>query len=126
MNKSAAFERGSLWSLILGPSIWMLHFLFSYVTAAVWCAKAAGRNTGLDVPRIAIGVCTLAALLGISFIAWREYRQYRFVVFWILPHHEKTADAQCFLGFTTLLLCVLSFVATLYSVFAIVFIGSCR
>lgn len=126
-NNEPPESEENLWMLIFGPVIWAVHFLLSYVTAAVWCAKVAGRTGGLDQPRMAIGVYTLLALLGIGFTAWRGYRRQRFGGAGTLPHDgDSAADRHRFLGFATLLLCGLSSVATLYVTFVVVFIGNCR
>ncbi|MGB7839915.1 MAG: hypothetical protein WBL40_17580 [Terrimicrobiaceae bacterium] len=37
-------KRQSLWLLMISPTIWAAHFLLCYLTAAIWCAKFAGRN----------------------------------------------------------------------------------
>lgn len=114
---NGAKTRGGLWPLVLGPAIWALYFLISYVTAAVWCAKAAAANGVPDVPRLAIAGYTLAALLGIAGVAaggWRRYRA------------ARAADSRRFLGFTTMLLCGLSGIATVYVALPILFIRSCH
>ena len=32
----------SLWTLIVPPTVWAAHFLFSYLWAAIHCAKVGG------------------------------------------------------------------------------------
>lgn len=39
--------------LVASPMIWAVHFLLSYVTAAIWCAKVGGA---LDGVRVSIAV----------------------------------------------------------------------
>ena len=118
-------HRESLWLLTAAPAIWLLHFLLSYLTAAIWCAKAADRAAPLAGVRVAIGLYTLAAVLGIGLTAWRGYRQHRLGKA-RRPHDADTAaDRHRFLGFATLLLSALSLVATLYVALVVVFIGSC-
>jgi hypothetical protein len=56
----------SLWALVLPPTLWALHFLLSYGTAAVWCAKLAGDGGSLFGARVAIAVYTGLALLAAS------------------------------------------------------------
>lgn len=117
--------RERLWILILGPLIWSLHFLLSYSTAAVWCAKVAGRAGSLAGARVAIAVFTLLALGGLAAIAWRGYSKHRLGNM-TAPHDFPTAvDRHRFLGFASLLLCLLSFVATLYVALAALFIENC-
>ena len=35
----------TLWTLIVPPSVWAAHFLFSYLWAAIRCAKLGGFAT---------------------------------------------------------------------------------
>lgn len=119
-------DRESLWWLAAGPAIWFAHFMLSYVTAAVWCAKAAQRSAALSPAGIAIAIYTALALTAIAVIGWRSYRRHRHGNV-PRPHGEDTdADRHRFLGFATLLLCGLSFIATVYVALVPVFIGSCR
>lgn len=117
---------GSLWMLTAGPTTWAVHFLLCYVTAAVWCAKVATRAAALDDVRGALAAYTAIALAAIVFFGWRGLRQHR----WgsaTLPHDAATAaDRHRFLGFATVLLCGLSFVAVVYVGMAIAVIGTCR
>lgn len=125
---------GSLWLLTFGPGIWALHFLLSYVTAAVWCAKIAGRLGLLSEMRHVILLYTLVALVGICLTGWRGYRQHSFGVDKpfansevAAPHDADTPhDRHRFLGFATLLLSGLSVVAVIYGALSIVFIGTCE
>ena len=119
-------SRASLWGLIAGPLIWAVHFLLSYVTAAIWCARAATVAAPLGTARVALVVYTVAALAVIVVVGWRSWRQHQ----WgdaELPHDAASAgDRHRFLGFATLLLCGLGFVAVVYSALAIGLIGTCR
>lgn len=118
-------RRATLWQLILGPLIWALHFLLSYVTAAVWCAKLVEGTGSLDGARVAVAVYTVLALAGIGIVLWRGIRKASFGMATV-PHDFATAaDRHRFLGFATVLLASLSLVATLYVTLAAVFIGSC-
>ena len=117
----------SIWLLVISPTIWSVHFLASYLTAAIWCAKFSQGNTGLGSVRIAIGVYTLIALLGIASVAWIGYRRHDSrAVDNHVPHDADTEeDRHGFLGFATLLLSALSAVATIFVALAALFIGSC-
>jgi hypothetical protein len=118
-------ERDTLWLLTFGPVIWAVHFVLSYAATAVWCAKVAGRNGELGDIRIAIGVLTLIALAGIALIGWRGWRLHTFGHA-TAPHDFDTpGDRHRFLGFATLLLSGLSFVATVFVALCVVFIRSC-
>lgn len=130
----------SLWLLTFAPLMWTACFLLSYVTAAIWCAKVAGRNGSLDGAHLAIGVYTVLTLIGIGIVIWRGYRKHRFgrghfdgghfgrghFTGGEAPHDADSAsDRHRFLGFATVLIGGLSAVATVYNALTIVFIDSC-
>ncbi len=77
--KAVAERDERLWWLAIGPAIWLLHFLLSYATASVWCAKIAAQGGSLAGARMAIGTYTAVALIGIVATGWRGYRRHRFV-----------------------------------------------
>jgi hypothetical protein len=111
--------------LTISPTIWALHFLCSYVTAAVWCAKDAGGDGSLGGARIAIAVYTLIALIGIAITGWVGYRRHS-LGNESLPHDNDTPeDRHRFMGFATLLLSVLSALATLFVAAVAVFMETC-
>jgi hypothetical protein len=119
-------ERGNLWLLVLAPTLWALHFLVSYVTAAVYCAKTADTAFLLPV-RIAVVVYTLVALAGIGAVGLGGYRRHFHTGEGHLPHdRDVVADQLGLIGFSTLLLAGLSAVATVYTALPAVFIESCR
>lgn len=132
-------ERPSrLWLLALSPGLWALHFLLSYVTAAIWCAKAA-PGAALGPVRGAVAAYTVVALAVIVATSWHAWRRMRRggegvedggragSIHDFGPHDTDTPrDRERFLGLATLLLSGLSFVATVYTALAAVFIGDCR
>jgi hypothetical protein len=116
----------SLWLLTASPTIWSLHFLACYVTAAVWCAKFAGSEQSLNGVRTAILVYTVLALIGIGIIGMTGLRRHRFGNS-TTPHDFDTPeDRHRFLGFATLLLSALSAVATLFVALVALFIKTCH
>lgn len=118
-------EKESLWRLVVSPAIWSAHFLLCYVTAAIWCAKH-GANASLTGVRLAIVVYTAAAIAGIAWNARDGYRRHR-LGNGKLPHDfDSPADRHRFLGFATLLLALLSGVATLYAAIVAVFFWNCH
>jgi hypothetical protein len=120
-----AEERQSLWLLAISPAIWSAHLLASYLTVAIWCAKA-GRDAPLGWTRGAIAVYTLVALGGIGFVAWRSFDRHSYGSA-ALPHDFDTrADRHRFLGFASLLLSGASFVGVVYVGLAAVFVETCR
>lgn len=116
----------SLWMLTISPGIWAAHFLCSYLTAAIWCAKFAEPGAPLGGVRIAIAAYTALALLGIGITGWIGYRRHRLEGS-PPPHDDDTPeDRHRFMGFATLLLSILSAVATVFVALVAVFVGSCN
>lgn len=121
-----AEKNQSLWLLTVSPVIWAAHFLLSYITASVWCAKVADPNNSFGSVRVAIIVYTVVALAGIGITGWVGYRRHSYGAA-SLPHDDDTPeDRHRFLGFSTLLLSALSAVAVLYAALVVVFFRSCH
>jgi hypothetical protein len=115
----------SLWRVAASPAMWAAHFLLSYVTAALWCAKAAGPGGSLATVRVAMAIYTVLALTGIGLMGWSGYRRHRRGDA-SLPHDDDTPeDRHRFLGFATLLLSALSAVAVVYAAVVAVVIERC-
>lgn len=126
MAKDFPERKESLWFVILSPTLWAVHFLLCYGTAAVWCAKIAGRNGSLEGARWAIAAYTVAALAGVTAAGYRGFVRHRMGDA-TLPHDADTPeDRHRFLGFAGLLLSGLSAVAIIYSALAAVFVRSCH
>jgi hypothetical protein len=99
--------------------------MLSYITAAIWCAKAAEPDGPLGGARVAIAIYTVLALSGIGITGWRALRRHLYGTA-TLPHDDDSPeDRHRFLGFAALLLSALSAVAVIYAALAAVFIGSC-
>lgn len=126
MNADVSEKRDSLWRLAAPPTLWAAHFLLSYATAAVFCAKFAKPDESLTPVRVAIFVFSLAALVPIALLGWGGYRRHRLPGG--APHHadDTPEDRHRFLGLATFLLACLSAVAVLFQALTVVFIGSCR
>lgn len=115
----------SLWTLTTAPLLWAAHFLLSYCTAAIYCAKLADPRRSLGPVRVAIAIYTVVALAGIGVIGWAGYRRH--------SHGDKAAPQDAatpaarhrFLGSSTVLLSALSAVAILYAALTVIFIGTC-
>lgn len=119
-------RRETLWMLAASPTIWALHLLASYATAAIWCGKIAGPSGSLATARIVIAVYTVVALAGIGAIGVVALRRHRFGGE-RPPHDADTPeDRHRFIGYSTFLLSALSAVAVLYAALAIVFIEGCQ
>lgn len=116
----------SLWLLTLSPGIWAAHFLASYLTAAIWCAKYAGSDGSLLKVRAAIAAYTVVALAGIVLTAWAGYRKHAYGSAAVPHDFDTPEDRYRFLGFATLLLSALSAVATIFVALVAVFVESCH
>jgi hypothetical protein len=114
----------SLWGLIIPPCIWATYFLLTYATASIWCAKMAAPGGSFDQLRISIGIYSTIALAGIVLIGWNAYRT-RSSGKGASTHEDAPEDRRQFLSFATLLLSVLSAVATIYTSFVLLFFRSC-
>ncbi|WP_373048520.1 hypothetical protein [Vulgatibacter sp.] len=119
-------RKESLWLITVGPLIWAAHFVLSYATAAVWCAKIAGRDGSLDGARIAIAIYTALALAGIAIpgtIGWRHHRAGGGKV----PHdYDTPGDRHRLIGLATLLLSAMSAVGVIYAGLAALFLETCN
>ncbi|HEY9538583.1 MAG TPA: hypothetical protein VIS03_13415 [Kiloniellaceae bacterium] len=116
-------RKDSLWELIAGPTIWSVYFLVAYVAAAIVCAKG-GDMDSLRIAILGLAVAALGAIGFAGFDAWRRWRRGHEAA---PPHDDDTAMSRHqFLALATLLLCGLSFVATLYVALPAAIFASCR
>jgi len=118
-------QRESLWLLIVSPVIWSAHFLLSYITAAIWCAKT-GPDASLSSVRVVIVIYTLVALVGIVMTGWRGYQRHLFATATSAHDFDSPAGRHGFLGFAVVALSMLSAIATIYVALPILFTESCR
>lgn len=122
---STALPRFGFASLVAAPVVWAAHFLASYVTAAIWCAKAAGPERSFVGARLAITIYTAAAIAALLALGWRAMRGHRAAP----PVAEDRDSAEArhrFMTFAALLLVGLSVVAVVYAGMATALAGSCR
>jgi hypothetical protein len=112
---------GSLLALAAPLLVWAAHFLLSYGTAALHCAKLASAGGSLGAARWLILMYTGAAL---ALVAWQGWRA------WVRSHGASTPgavlDRERFLGFTTLLLACLGALAIVYAALVLAFVRDCR
>jgi hypothetical protein len=118
----------TLWSLTVAPTIWAVHFLLSYGSASVWCAKVGQASASIGGIRTAIAVYTAVALAGIAVSGVGGYRRHGHGHGLETTGHDfDSPDGRHrFLGFATLLLAGLSAVATIFTAVPAVFIETCR
>lgn len=118
--------RDTLWTLIATPTIWALHFLFSYVFAASVCAPNEAIFQTIGEVRVAVGIATLLALLAIGLIGIRTYREWRFNG-GDPPHTEDTEEErERFMEFSSVLLAGLSFIGVAFVALPVFLIADCR
>jgi uncharacterized membrane protein YbhN (UPF0104 family) len=119
-------RKESLWRLVVSPTLWAAHFLLCYITAAIWCAKSAGRFDSLGPVPWLIGLYTAVALAGIAYNGFDGLRRHRHGAA-TLPHDADTPeDRHRFLGFATALLAALSAVAVVFAALVVCFFHDCR
>jgi hypothetical protein len=113
--------------MIVSPTIWAVHFLICYVTAAIFCAKAEAPFASLEDIRFWIAFLTLVALGGIAYSGAHAIRHGGFGYGETMPHDaDSVIDRRRFLAFATLLLGGLSFVATVFVALPALFVETCR
>ncbi|EMI41536.1 hypothetical protein [Rhodopirellula sp. SWK7] len=116
----------SLWWLTFAPLCWAVHFMASYLTTAIYCAKFDPPDGDALPVRIAVAVFTVVALTLIAWIGRTGLRVHRMGQA-TLPHDDDTPrDEQRLIGFATLLLSLLSGIATLYTSLVFVILETCH
>ncbi|MBK8908530.1 MAG: hypothetical protein IPM60_11690 [Rhodospirillales bacterium] len=117
-------DEQSQWDLIIGPTVWAAHFLLSYVTAAVFCAKVGGD---LAPVRLAVAAYTAVALAVIGWAAWRAWLTWGGTVAKRPPLSRHTVgERRRFIGLATLLLCILSAIGTVFDALPALIFETCR
>lgn len=119
-------DHGYLWLLATPPAIWAAHFLLSYVTAAVWCARFAGRDGVMGGVSTAILWFTVVALGAIAIVGWDAYKRHAHQGQEEAHDRDTPEDRHRFLGHATFLLAGLSAVATIFSALAASFFETCQ
>ena len=120
-------EADSIWRITFAPLVWTLHFVISYGTTAVWCAKLAVPGAPIPLLRLGIGALTVLALALIAWVGWRAWRQWDFTDDWDYVHEEGVSEERHeFLGHAAFLLAIVSFIGVIYVAMPALFIGSCR
>ncbi len=116
------------WDLIaiaLGPIVWTGHFLASYLTNAIYCAKFAEPSRDAQPVQMWILIYTCVALPMIGAIGASHYFRHRLGRKDVPHDGDSSADRFRFLGYAGFLLALLSGVAVLFTAMVAIFIGSC-
>ncbi|MDF2235148.1 hypothetical protein P2H44_21540 [Albimonas sp. CAU 1670] len=120
-------QRRGLWRVATGPIIWGAHFLACYWIGAVWCARA-GPGASLDPARWAIAGATVVAILalGLVFRALWRVRGLSVTDDDLVYEADDAEERRRFLAHVSMLLCVVSLVAIVYSALPAALLGTCR
>jgi hypothetical protein len=126
MTHSLPEKHESLWLLAVSPTIWAVHFLLCYITAAIWCAKFVRPDGSLGPVRWAIIGYTVVALVTIALNGRNGLRRHRRGSESVPHDYDTPGDRHGFLGYATVLLSVLSGVAVLFAALVVIFFHDCR
>jgi uncharacterized membrane protein YhaH (DUF805 family) len=129
-----AFERDSLFSLIVGPMVWAAHFLIVYITAAIACAHGFFDDEilGIRIVQLIGGGATLVALaliLDSLVLSWRRWRgRPSDGEPTPLPPHDSSdvTSRRRFMAYASILLSGIALIATVWQSLPLVFFASCR
>ncbi len=126
MDRAVDEDDESLWWLAASPLVWLLHFVASYATASLYCARRTAIAADLGSVRVAIAVYTVVALGTAGAIGWRGLRRQRADLEAGAHDIDTRAGRYRFLGFATVLLSGLSVVAILFVAMPAAFMETCR
>ncbi len=126
LTEPRPLDQGSLWLLTVAPTLWAVHLLVCYVTAAIWCAKFVPAGGSLNGVPTAIAWYTAVALAGITAVGWEGFRRHSFGTEATTHDLDTPEDRHRFLGFATMLLSGVSAVAVLYAALAATFFSTCH
>lgn len=112
----------TLWTLIVPPTVWAAHFLFSYLWAALMCARV-GTFASFPTLYVAATVLALVVIIASGIVAWVQAREPGDA-----PPHDAgtTKDRQRFLATATVLLAALSVIAVVFTATPVAFLTDCR
>ncbi len=114
--------RVTLWTLIVPPTVWAVHFLFAYLWAAVSCEKA-GRFASFPVLFWAGTALALALIVASALVAMVQKETPGDPP----PHDAGTdTDRNRFLATATWLLAGLSFAGVVFTALPVLFLLDCR
>jgi len=125
-----AIERDSLFSLIVGPMVWVAHFLSIYVFTALACARGffEVEALGLGIVPLVGGALTLVAvalIVDAGVLSWRRWHAAQGEE---QPPHDDNhpASRRRFMAYAGLLLSGIALIATIWEALPILFLTTCR
>ena len=112
----------TLWTMVVPPTVWAAHFLFSYLWAALMCAKV-GAFAAFPTLYVAATAVAIVVIVASGVIAWVQAREPGDA-----PPHDAgtTKDRQRFLATATVLLAALSTIAVVFTAAPVAFLTDCR
>jgi len=112
----------TLWTMVVPPTVWAAHFLFSYLWAALNCAKA-GRFATFPTLYVAGTIVALLVIAAAGAIATVQANTPGDPP----PHeHSTEVDRLRFLAVATQLLAVLSAIGVIFTATPVAFLTDCR
>jgi hypothetical protein len=123
---SSRKTQDNLWTLIAAPTIWAIHFLLSYVVAAIQCAPNEAIFEPIGGTRRMVGVITVVALALIGLVLRRSFREWHHHGGGYRHNEDTDIDRERFLEFSTVLLAALSFVGVLFVALPALTVLDCR
>ncbi|WP_237607612.1 transmembrane prediction [Roseimaritima sediminicola] len=115
-----------LWWIVIGPTLWALHFLACYLTAAIWCAKYAAEADSDALLLILVAIYSVVAVAGIVVFGVISYRNHRRGCEALPEDLDRPRDRGRFIALAGLLLALLSLVATLFTAAVFVLVRGCH
>jgi len=117
--------QSNLWWFTAAPLIWVAHFVLSYGTASIYCAKAAEPGD-LGPVRVIIAALSALALGALAVVVRRELKRAPLGDASALSSFGLPSDRAQFLAFATLLLSGLAAVGVVFVAMPAVFFETCR
>ena len=127
-----AIERDSLFSVIVGPLIWSVHFLAIYVFTAIACAHGFFHDEILGIRTVplvgsAFSLIALALIADALYVSWRRWRGDAASEAPAPPYRgNDRASRRRFMAYAGLLLSGIALIATVWQTLPVYVFASCR
>ncbi|SPJ23451.1 hypothetical protein [Palleronia abyssalis] len=114
----------NIFRMIAAPTVWAIHFLLVYCTAALWCARDWGSIGALQA--VIFGY-TAVCLILVGILGWQMWRQWDYFDDNDYIHDQSTDEHRReFLGHAGFMLACLSFVAIIFDTMPAIFAATCQ